>query len=222
MQEKSCNQGRAPHHTKTPLSLTHAHTKDSDLWACQCTKRFLCPLITLVQPSLQEAVSLTSPAHGRSPELGAERRTMHSVLEERRTVHRGTSNEIRISPATTPLLFFLYFLFFTSPHDVSFPSCRHLSRNSSISESKERRAAASQGKKQKYIYKPNPLPKTKGTLHKPWNWRRICFLFPVYRQSRDLDVKQSFGLKWESALNHLAFCIWERQISRAKKQRKKW
>lgn len=39
---------------------TRAHTTASDLPACQHTKRLLCPLITLVQPSLQEAVFLTS------------------------------------------------------------------------------------------------------------------------------------------------------------------
>ena len=55
-------------HTLPPLS--HTHTEASDLSACQHTKRSLCPLITLVQPPLQEAVSLTGLAHGRSSVLG--------------------------------------------------------------------------------------------------------------------------------------------------------
>jgi len=86
-QEKdSC--ARAPTHSSshTP-SLTDVHTMASDLSACQHTKRPLCPLITLVQPPLQEAVSLTSLAHGRNSELGPESRTMPSLLEEERS-HR--------------------------------------------------------------------------------------------------------------------------------------
>lgn len=49
-----------PRHYTHMHAHTRAHTTASNLPACQHTKRLLCPLITLVQPSLQEAVFLTS------------------------------------------------------------------------------------------------------------------------------------------------------------------
>lgn len=61
---------------------TESQTPASDLSACQLTKRLHCLLITPVQPPRQEAVSLTSLAHGRSSEWGADSWTMPSLLQK--------------------------------------------------------------------------------------------------------------------------------------------